>query len=119
MRDNPGGIAAGIGAMDRRQRPTVTRRRLAAALLLALGLSGCGGNSNLQFSSGGAPAGTATGGSVSVYGTTTFGTLLTIGFVGAALSGGYRAPEMDPSRRIAERDCTKPIEDWSANLRCR
>jgi hypothetical protein len=30
-----------------------------------------------------------------------------------------RAPEMDPARRVVEHDCTKPIEDGSANLKCR
>ena len=29
------------------------------------------------------------------------------------------APEMLAERAVAERDCTKPIEDWSANLKCR
>jgi hypothetical protein len=103
--------------MGRRQGQIVTRHRIAAALLLALGVAGCGGNSNVQFSSGGPPPPQGSG--VSVYGANTLGTLLTIGFIGAALSGGYRAPEMDPSRRVVEQDCTKPIEDWSANLRCR
>ncbi len=29
------------------------------------------------------------------------------------------APEMLADRAVAERDCTQPIEDWSANLKCR
>lgn len=29
------------------------------------------------------------------------------------------APEMAADRVVAEQDCTKPIEDWSANLKCR
>jgi len=29
------------------------------------------------------------------------------------------APEMLADRAIADRDCTQPIEDWSANLKCR
>jgi len=28
-------------------------------------------------------------------------------------------PDLDPSRRVLEQDCTKAIEDWSANLKCR
>ena len=28
-------------------------------------------------------------------------------------------PELDSSRRVNEQDCTKPIKDWSANLKCR
>ena len=31
---------------------------------------------------------------------------------------GRRAPAMDPTRRVSEQDCTKPIEG-SGNLRCR
>jgi len=30
-----------------------------------------------------------------------------------------REPAPDPSRRVVEQDCTKPIEDRSANLKCR
>ena len=29
------------------------------------------------------------------------------------------APAMLADRAVAEQDCTKPIEDWSANLKCR
>ncbi|HYL91485.1 MAG TPA: hypothetical protein VEU32_22235 [Burkholderiales bacterium] len=28
-------------------------------------------------------------------------------------------PKMLADRVVAEQDCTKPIEDWSANLKCR
>ena len=28
-------------------------------------------------------------------------------------------PTLDSSRRVNEQDCTKPIKDWSANLKCR
>jgi hypothetical protein len=27
--------------------------------------------------------------------------------------------ELDGSRRVNEQDCSKPIKDWSANLKCR
>lgn len=30
-----------------------------------------------------------------------------------------RPPELDAGRRVHEQDCTKPIVDWSANLKCR
>ena len=30
-----------------------------------------------------------------------------------------RPPDMDPSRRVNEQDCTQPIVDGSANLRCK
>src|SRR5512134_3021322 len=38
----------------------------------------------------------------------------------AALDGSSRRPpELDANRRVHEQDCTKPISDWSANLKCR
>jgi hypothetical protein len=40
----------------------------------------------------------------------------------AAIDGASpsrRLPELDGSRRVHEQDCTKPIADWSANLKCR
>ena len=109
---------------------------------LALLATGCGGNSYLRLSSSGSPStGVSTGGSVHVQGNSTFATLLAIGLLtGMSYAGdreyeshrmqrqaspftpmrGNRAvPEPDPSRRVVERDCTKPIEDWSANLKCK
>jgi len=112
------------------------------ALSFAVLLAGCGGHANVQMNSGGAPAsGASTGGSVNIQGSSTFGTLLAIGILvgmsygsdrtvedsGArstarssyAMSPSGRVPELDPSRRVMEHDCTKPIEDWSANLKCK
>lgn len=40
----------------------------------------------------------------------------------AAIDGASpsrRPPELDAGRRVHEQDCTKPIVDWSANLKCR
>ena len=37
----------------------------------------------------------------------------------APLLGPPPAPELAPGRLVNEQDCTRPIEDWSANLRCR
>lgn len=34
-------------------------------------------------------------------------------------SSSRRPPELDAGRRVHEQDCTKPILDWSANLKCR
>ena len=107
--------------MGRRQRPYRARRRLAAALL-ALCISGCSGNYIVQASSAGASQLSATGGSISVAGTSTAGALFMVGILGALTSGGaaYLAvPEMNPDRRVVEHDCSKPIEDTTANLRCR
>ena len=106
--------------MGRSTRSSYSRRGLAAGLL-ALSVSGCGGHSNVQFSSSGSSP-PAAGVVIGVHGVTAFGTLLVIGFFGAASSDGastFRIPDMDPSRRVNEQDCTRPIEDWSANLQCR
>lgn len=92
------------------------------AAALAVLLSGCGGNANVQATSSN---GSATG-TVSIPGPTSFGTLLSIVFLAGVSyesergpSRTIQAPEPDPTRRVAVQDCTRPIEDWSANLRCR
>jgi hypothetical protein len=36
-----------------------------------------------------------------------------------AITGSDRAPELAPLRKVNEQDCTRPIEDSSANLKCR
>ncbi len=36
-----------------------------------------------------------------------------------AVTGSERAPELAPDRRVNEQDCTQPIADSSANLKCR
>jgi hypothetical protein len=98
------------------------------ALSLAL-LAGCGGYSNVQVSSSGAPAtGVSTGGSVNIRGRSTVGALIAIGILAGASYGSDRkypmqtnvpAPKLDAARTVNEQDCTKPIEDWSANLKCK
>ena len=114
--------------MGRDTRSSFTRHWLAAPVLLALCLAGCGGNSYVQAGASGSPStGVTSGGSVSVQGYSTFGALLAIGvLVGVSRQADRAAPpfpgyvpELDPARRVAERDCTQPIEDWSANLKCR
>jgi hypothetical protein len=30
-----------------------------------------------------------------------------------------RAPELDPTRKVSERDCTKPLDLNGGNLRCK
>jgi len=95
-------------------------------VVLALCVAGCGGNSYVQVGASGSPStGVSSGGSVNVQGRTTFGTLLAIGVL-VGLSYGSdpavrsgRAPEPEASRRVHEQDCSKPIENWTANLRCR
>jgi hypothetical protein len=98
------------------------------AVALALLLAGCGGNANVQANANNGSA----SGAVSFPGRASLGTLLSIVFLAgvsyesdremarsAQYPGGLHAPELDPSRRVVEHDCTRPIEDWSANLRCR
>jgi len=116
----------------------------AIALSLALLAAGCGGHNNVQLAARSAPAaGSSSGVSVSVssYQRSVVGDLIVIG----ALLGIYHAserqageygvryranpfdaiqpsmpaPQLDPSRRVLEQDCTRPIEDRSANLKCR
>jgi len=122
--------------MGRDQGPLVTRRWMIAGVAFALAamLDGCGGSANLQANSNNGAA----GGSVSVPGRTSLGTLLSIVFLaglsyesdlemarlgrepyGAHFPYPEHAPDMDPSRRVVEHDCTRQIEDWSANLKCR
>jgi hypothetical protein len=86
--------------MGCRQRSVATGCRLAAVLLLAALTGGCG-------------IGIATS---SAFGTA-FNTVLTIGVGSGATYDS--SPPPDPNRRVIEQDCTKPIEDPSANLKCR
>ena len=116
------------------QRPPVTRCGVIPGIALALLLAGCGGNANIQANSNNGSAGAG----VSFPGYSSLGTLLSIIFLAGVsyesdremersarypgsshLPGGSYAPGPDPSRRVLEHDCTRPIEDQSANLRCR
>lgn len=115
--------------MGRDQGPLVTRCRITGrtirvlAAVLAVLLAGCGGNANVQASSNNGSA----SGSVGFPGRSSLGTLLSIIFLAgvsyesdrAVLPQSESAPDPDPARRVVEHDCSKPIEDWSANLRCR
>ena len=118
--------------MDRRTRPTVARR-IAGALALALCAAGCSNNSYVAYSSG-SIAGSPTGTSAYVQGSTSsssaaFAALFLLHWAllnerwdrGAGMYGSSAvpAPPMDETRSVNTQDCTRPIEDWSANLRCR
>lgn len=118
--------------MDRRPRPPAPRhvsRPLIAVLAagLALACAGCG-TTNVQITGSGVarpvplPGSTYQGGSVELRypGASTAAALITIGILGAATQAPVRgAPPMEEGRRVQERDCTQPLEDLSANLRCR
>lgn len=96
---------------------------------LTLLAAGCGGNSYVQLSSSGSPStGVSTGGSVHVQGSSTFGALLAIGILAGASYGSdrkypmqsnVRAPELDAARTVNVQDCSKPVVNWSANLKCK
>lgn len=116
-----------------------------ASLLLVILLAGCSANTNVRFGSGATtvpPPGTAvTSSSVGahVQSGSAAAALIAIGILAAAWHGseseryGVRdrldpfAPvsrpalglQLDESRRVNEQDCTRPIEDWSANLKCK
>ncbi len=125
--------------MERRTRPAFARRRprrgLARAVVLPLALlaAGCGGQANVQIQGSGVPgfttvpAGTAVNGgslSASIQGGSAAGALLAIGLLGATVFSEsdrvhHRPPALDPARTVNEQDCSKPIENLSANLKCR
>ena len=118
-------------------------RALALLVLLASCLAGCSNFAVALNSSGTAAAGTtAVGGATTAAGSGAAGlalfALAVYAFYGTETTDGmtttYRAnpfdaigdgsasrqaPDMDGSRRVHEQDCTKPIKDWSANLKCR
>lgn len=104
--------------------------------------AGCGGNSYVQFASSGSPStGVSTGGSVNIQGRSTAGVLIAIGILAGASYASDRehesygmqrpssaftpmqrnlpVPELDARRSVNEQDCSKPIENWSANLKCK
>jgi hypothetical protein len=92
------------------------------AVALVLLLAGCSGHANVQGNS----SNVSTGSSVNIPDRSTMGTLFWIAFLAGVSYEGERGPsrtiqvpEPDPTRRVAVQDCTKPIEDWSANLKCR
>jgi hypothetical protein len=114
-------------------------------ILFTVFIAGCS-HSQVQFSSG--AASTTSGGaaissssaglSVQASGSTA-AALIGLGIAGAviyrsepsgygarynanpflAITGTDRAPELAPVRKVNEQDCTRPIEDISANLKCR
>jgi len=112
------------------------------ALSFALLIAGCGGHSNVQLASSGSPStGVSTGGSVHVQGRSTFAALLAIGILAGASYASDRdyesagmqhrsspfmpmqrdlpVPELDATRTVNEQDCSRPIENRSANLKCK
>ena len=113
----------------------------AASILCVAVLAGCSSSANVRIGSGGTGASpgtsvTSSSAGVRVDAGSAAGTLIAIGMLAAVWHGseddryGARArldpfaaagsaPALDETRRVNEQDCTRPIEDWSANLRCR
>jgi len=105
-------------------------RRWLAALLCAL-FAGCSSQANVRAGFSGASAGSQV--SVQVQSGSALGTLLAVGILAAAWYGEERerygfgaspgasapVPPLDESRRVNQQDCTRPIADGAANLRCR
>lgn len=103
-----------------------------AALVLALLIAGCS-HTSVMVSSGGST--TTSYGSASVGisggGSSVAWALIGIGLIAAELAG-RRAGEstqpavasqpsraLDQRRNVNEQDCSQPIKDWSANLKCK
>lgn len=94
--------------------------RLFLALAAVL-LAGCTHVSTVATSSGATT--TTTSASVGAASSSSTGwVLLGIILIGMEINNPTRPlqpPPMDATRRVNEQDCTQPIVDWSANLRCR
>jgi len=92
------------------------------ALAMVLVLTACT-HASVRMSTDGTT--TTTGTSVSAgysgHGSAGFWALIGIGLMAAEVGGGAAARErgLDATRQVNEVDCTKPIENWSANLKCR
>ena len=94
------------------------------ALLFALLLAGCAAHTGVSVGPGSSSATPGASASIGVHAGPAVGALIGLGFMAAVIRGESDLParaasELDPSRRIAEQDCSKPIEEPAANLRCR
>ena len=94
----------------------------ASVTALAVLLAGCGGHANVQANS----SNVSSGATVNFPGRSSMSALFSAIFLGGVSYESERqaprsaqVPDPDPSRRVIEQDCTKPIEDSSANLKCR
>ena len=86
-----------------------------------LALAGCA-NVSTRVESGGSTVTTTTGFSANLVGQSSPASWALIGIgVMAWGTGDPSEPPapLDPRRRVNEVDCTKPIKEWSANLKCR
>jgi hypothetical protein len=101
-------------------------------LVLICLIAGCT-HASLQVNSGGGVTTTTTSVSAGYGGHGSAGVwaLIGIGLIAAEVGGSAAARErgleperaggrnLDASRQVNEQDCSKPIENWSANLKCK
>jgi hypothetical protein len=81
--------------------------------------AGCASHTRISAGEGGT-AGVRVG--VDIQSGSAAGAVIAIGALGAIYGSGSdrtKPPAMLEGRKVNEQDCTKPIEDPSANLRCR
>ena len=91
---------------------------------LALAIAGCS-HTSVQMGWDGTSS-TSSGASIGISGGGNTAAWLLIG-IGLIAAGEASAPpaaaaaptELDKARRVNEQDCTQPIKDWSANLKCK
>jgi hypothetical protein len=102
------------------------------AWTLVVLVAGCS-HASVRVNSGGGVATTTTSVSASYsgHGSAALWALIGIGLIAAEYGGSQAARErglelerpserkLDASRVVNEVDCTKPIENWSANLKCK
>ena len=102
------------------------------ALILVVAVAGCT-HASVRVDTGGGVTTTTSSVSASYsgHGSAAVWALIGIGLIAAELAGSEAARErgleperpgerkMDAQRRVNEVDCTKPIENWSANLKCK
>lgn len=100
--------------------------------MLVAALLGACSHASVRYDSGGGTVTTSASVSAGYSGSNAAAwALIGIGLIAAELAGSEAARErgleprqapaqpMDAKRQVNEVDCTKPIADWSANLKCR
>lgn len=100
-------------------------------VLLAVVLGACA-HASVRYDSGGGTVTTGASVSAGYRGSSAAAwALIGIGLIAAEVAGSEAARErgleprtgpaqpMDAQRQVNEVDCTRPIENWSANLKCR
>ena len=103
-----------------------------AAFMLLGALAGCAATTSVNV--GGGTAGAASGSAVSsatlgvhAESGSAAGALLGLAIIGGTVYGAGgagaersgRVPALDPRRTVNVQNCSQPIRDWSANLKCK